>query len=112
MDSHVPQHVRRRLDGLLTNLVHADPLPAVLACHESTACSFSGRGVHASSLASLVSDAEPDRTQRLPVRSRQTTISMRFSAWLASAKLTPLSGLRTTSRATNRLGLFLRDFHG
>src|ERR1039458_5827389 len=36
--SNVLQHVRCRLKGLLTNLVHADRVPAVVACHQSAAC--------------------------------------------------------------------------
>src|ERR1700674_5425048 len=44
------QHVRCRLKGRITNLVHADRVPAVITCHESAACNVSGRDVHALSL--------------------------------------------------------------
>src|SRR6266566_4195699 len=40
------QHVRCRLKGRLTNLIHADRVPAVLACHKSATYYISGRGVH------------------------------------------------------------------
>ena len=40
--------------------------------------------------------------EELPVRSRQATVSMGLIARLASAKLTLLSGIGTTSWATNR----------
>ena len=36
--SHVFQHVGCRLNRSLTNLVHADRVPAVLANHRSAAC--------------------------------------------------------------------------
>jgi hypothetical protein len=48
--SHMLQHVRCRLEGRLTNHVHADRVPAIAACHQSAACDASSRGVHASSL--------------------------------------------------------------
>jgi len=48
--SHVLQNVRCGLKGLLTNLVHADRLPAVVACHQSATCDGSSRGVHPLSL--------------------------------------------------------------
>lgn len=35
--SHVFQHVRCRLKGRLTNLVHADSVPAIVARHQSAA---------------------------------------------------------------------------
>ena len=53
MGSHVFQHVRCRLNGLLTNLVHADLVPTVFTCHKSAACNVSRRCVHALSLHSI-----------------------------------------------------------
>ena len=50
MRSHMFQHVRCRLKGRLTNLVHADRVPAVITCHESAARNASGRYVHVLSL--------------------------------------------------------------
>ena len=47
MRSYVLQNVRRRLDRLLTNLVHADCVPAVFTRHKSAARNISSRGVHA-----------------------------------------------------------------
>lgn len=46
---------------------------------------------------------DPVLMEELLVRSRQATVSMRLGAWLASGKLTSLSGLRATSGTTNRL---------
>ena len=53
MGSHMLQHVRCRLEGRLTNHVHADRVPAIAACHQSAACDASSRGVHVSSLLSI-----------------------------------------------------------
>jgi len=53
MGSHVFQHVRCRLNGLLTNLVHADLVPTVFTCHKSAACNVSRRCVHALNLHSI-----------------------------------------------------------
>ena len=50
VDSHVFQHVRCRLKGLFTNLVHAHRVPAVFTRHKSAACYASGRFIHALSL--------------------------------------------------------------
>ena len=50
MGSHMLQHVRGRLKGLLTQLIHADLAPAVFTCHKRAACNVSGRGVHALTL--------------------------------------------------------------
>ena len=50
MGSHMFQHVGCRLNGILTNLVHANRVPAVAAYHKSAACNPSSRGVHALSL--------------------------------------------------------------
>ena len=47
MGSHVLQNVRCPLKGLLANLVHADRVPAIVACHEGAACDASRRDVHA-----------------------------------------------------------------
>jgi hypothetical protein len=44
------QHVRCRLNGILTNLVHADRVPAVITDHKGAACNPSGGYVHALSL--------------------------------------------------------------
>ena len=44
------QHVGRRLKGRLTNLVHADRVPAVTTYHKSAADNPSGRCVHVLSL--------------------------------------------------------------
>jgi hypothetical protein len=46
VDGHMFQHVGRRSKGILTNLVHADRVPAVIADHESAACNPSSRCVH------------------------------------------------------------------
>jgi len=51
--SHMFQHVRRRLNRPLANLVHADLVPAVFASHMSTTCNVSGRFVHGLSLRSI-----------------------------------------------------------
>ena len=53
MGSHMFQHVRRRLNRPLANLVHADLVPAVFASHMSTTCNVSGRFVHGLSLRSI-----------------------------------------------------------
>jgi len=53
MGSHVFQHVRCRLNGLLTNLIHADLVPAVFTCRKGAACNVSRRCVHALSLHSI-----------------------------------------------------------
>ena len=53
MGSHMFQHVSRLLNGILTNLVHADRVPAVISDHESAACAAcnpSGGYVHALSV--------------------------------------------------------------
>lgn len=50
VDSHMFQHVSRRLKGTLTNFVHAHFVPAIVAYHKSTACNPSRGYVHASSL--------------------------------------------------------------
>ena len=50
VDSHMFQHLRCRLKGRLTNLVHADRVPAVVTCHKGAACNVSSRDVHALSL--------------------------------------------------------------
>ena len=50
VDSHMFQHVRCRLEGRLTQLVHADLVPAVAARHKSVACNIPSRCVHALSL--------------------------------------------------------------
>ena len=50
VDRHMFQHVGRRLKGRLTNLVHADRVPAVTTYHKSAAHNPSGRCVHALSL--------------------------------------------------------------
>ena len=52
---NVLPHVRCRLEGLLTNLVHADCVPAVSAGHHRAACIRSGSGVRASMLRSIAS---------------------------------------------------------
>jgi hypothetical protein len=59
---HVLQHIRCRLKGCLTNLVHADRVPAIAACHQSAACDASSRCVHALSLRSTLMGAEHHRT--------------------------------------------------
>lgn len=53
MGGHMFQDVGCRLDGLLTNLVHADCVSAVFTRHKSSARSISSRGVHALSLRSM-----------------------------------------------------------
>src|ERR1700722_11132478 len=50
VDGHMFQHVRCRLKGRLTNLVHAHRVPAVITYHKSAACNPSGRCVHVLSL--------------------------------------------------------------
>src|SRR2546426_96499 len=50
---HVLQHVGCCLNRPLTNLVHADLVPAVFASHMSAACDVSGPDVYASSLRSI-----------------------------------------------------------
>lgn len=50
VDSHMFEHVSRRLDGTLTNLVHADGITAIVTYHKSATCNLSSRDVHALSL--------------------------------------------------------------
>jgi hypothetical protein len=50
VSSHVFQHIGRRLNRSLTNLVHADRVPAVPTNHGSAAYGSSSPDVHASSL--------------------------------------------------------------
>jgi hypothetical protein len=50
MGSHMFQHVRRRLNRPLANLVHTDLVPAISTSHVSAACNASGSDVHALSL--------------------------------------------------------------
>jgi hypothetical protein len=52
------QHVRRRSNGLLANLVHADRVPAVLTNHGGVACDGSSPDVHALRLRFKVGSAE------------------------------------------------------
>jgi len=52
--SHMFQHVGCRLNWTLTNLVYADRVPAIFACHKRAACDVSSPDVHASSLRSIV----------------------------------------------------------
>lgn len=58
MGSDVFQHVGCRLNGLLTNLVHADRVSAVFARHHS-ARGFSSRFVHTPSLRFAASSPAP-----------------------------------------------------
>ena len=50
VDSHMLKHVRCRLNGILTNPVHAHRVAAIVAHHKSAACNPSGGYVHALSL--------------------------------------------------------------
>jgi hypothetical protein len=55
---HVFQHVRRRLNRPLTNLVHADFVPTVLTPHVSATRYASDPDVHGLRLRSSVTGAE------------------------------------------------------
>ncbi len=53
MGSHMLQHIRRRLNRPLANLVHADCMPTIVTCHKDVARYVSSLFVHALSLRSI-----------------------------------------------------------